>query len=143
MTKIETGKKVILNYTGKFEDDTVFDSSYGREPIEFEYGSGKVIKGLETGIKGLKKGDQKKLHIKPEDAYGIRDPKKLLKVPIAVLGEDARPKIGMEVSMRNRSDGSTQLAKIESIGKDTMTLDLNHPLAGKSLIFEVEIVDIK
>ncbi|MCK4670314.1 MAG: peptidylprolyl isomerase [Nanoarchaeota archaeon] len=143
MKKIETGKTVILNYTGKFEDDTIFDSSYGRGPIEFEQGSGKVIPGLEQGIKGLKKGDQKKLHIKAEEAYGTVDPTKIIRVPIAVLGENTNPRIGMEVRMTNRTDGTDRLAKIMNIEKDILTLDLNHPLAGKNLIFEVEIMDIK
>ena len=143
MKKVETGKTVILNYTGKLEDDTVFDSSYGRQPIEFKYGSGKIIPGLEKGIDGLKVGDQKKLHIKAEDAYGIRDPKKVMHVLKAVLGENAEPKIGMDVRMTPRGDGKEKVAKIIEIDKDFMTLDMNHPLEGKDLIFEVEILDIK
>lgn len=143
MKKIEEGMTVIMNYTGKFTDDTIFDSSYGREPIEFKHGAGRVIPGLEKGIKGLGIGDQKKLHIKAEDAYGTRDPDKIMRVPAAVLGEGADPKPGMEVRMKNRADHSEKIAKIISIENDILVLDLNHPLAGKDLIFEVEIIDIK
>jgi FKBP-type peptidyl-prolyl cis-trans isomerase 2 len=141
--KVEKGKIVVIEYEGKLEDGTVFDSSKKHNtPLEFEVGSGKVIPGFDNAVMGMKKGEEKEFSIQPKDAYG--EPKKELmkEIPRNVLPQDKEPKEGMMVVM-SAPNGQQIPARIAKVTKDTVTLDLNHPLAGKKLIFKIKVIDVK
>jgi len=139
--KVENGDTVRLNYTGKLEDGTVFDSSVDREPIEFVIGSGTVIPGLENGVIGMAVSENKTITIPMEDAYGPIRPEMVLKVPKNMLPQDMEYEVGGQLESR-QPDGRIMYATITDVAEDTVTLDANHPLAGKTLIFEVEIMEI-
>jgi len=136
---IKKGDKVKVDYTGKLDDGTVFDTSDGKQPLEFEVGAGMVIKGFDEAVVGMKKGEEKEIKLKPEDAYG--EPKKdlLKKIPKEQLPKEPEPKAGMAL-MLSTPDGKQFPAKITEVGKDDVTIDLNHPLAGKNLNFKIKIV---
>lgn len=137
---IKKGDKVKVDYTGTLEDDAVFDTSEGKQPLEFEAGSGQLIKGFDEGIIGMEKGEEKEIKLEPADAYGDVKPELLKKIPKEQLPKEPEPKAGMVLLMKT-PDGQQFPAKIEEIGDKEVTIDLNHPLAGKTLVFKVKVVD--
>lgn len=142
---IKKGDKVSLDYEGKFEDGTVFDSSKHGEhshPLEFEVGAGHVIPGFNDAIIGMKKNEEKEFSIESKDAYGDYNPELKKDVPKEILPKDQEPKVGMGLMMQSQT-GQQIPAKIIAVNDKTITLDLNHPLAGKKLIFKVKVVEIK
>jgi FKBP-type peptidyl-prolyl cis-trans isomerase 2 len=142
---IKKGDTVSLDYEGKLETGEVFDSSKHGDhshPLEFKTGEGKVIPGFEKAVIGMKKGDKKEFSIEPKDAYGEPNPQLIQEIPRSQLPEGQEPKEGM-VLMANSPDGRQFPLKIAKVGKETVTVDLNHPLAGKKLIFNIEIIDVK
>lgn len=136
---VKKGDKVKVQYTGTFDDGTVFDSSEGREPLEFTAGEGHVIKGFDEAVIGMKVGAEKKFHIKSEDAYGNQDPRLIQKVPREMLPKERDPEVGMAVVMQ-RADGMQFQAKIIGVADKEVTIDLNHPMAGKALNFKIKLV---
>ncbi|MFC1741516.1 peptidylprolyl isomerase [Nanoarchaeota archaeon] len=141
----KTAKKgdiACVHYTGKLETGEVFDSSKDREPLEFELGSGQLIKGFDTTVEGMKVGDKKEVLLNPDEAYGERDDKRVQSVPRDMLPKEPEPKEGMMLTMKAPT-GQMFPAKIDKVEKDMVVLDLNHPLAGKKLNFEIELVDVK
>jgi peptidylprolyl isomerase len=137
------GDTVSVHYTGKLEDGTVFDSSTGREPLAFTIGAGQMIPGFDKGVRGMALHEKKQLKLPPEDAYGQRDEKRILQVPIAKFGDDtSKLKVGMKVALGSPT-GQRIPATIAKIEKETVTLDANHELAGKTLVFDVELVSLK
>lgn len=137
--KVENGKKVTVNYTGKFEDDTVFDSSEGREPLQFVVGSGEVIPGFETGVMGLDVGENKTVEIEPAHAYGdIRDDLKQ-EVPRANVPEEVKVGTQLQTMVGEQPVPVT----VVEIKDETVVIDANHPLAGKKLIFDLEVVSVE
>lgn len=142
---IKEKDKVKLDYEGKLEDGHVFDSSKHGEhshPLEFVVGSGMVIKGFDEAVKGMEKDEEKEFSIEPEDAYGQYNPELKRDIPKNVLPPEQEPKEGMMLGMRT-PDGQTIPAKIVSVDKDKITIDVNHPLAGKKLFFKIKILDIE
>ena len=139
--KAESGDTVRLNYTGTLEDGTVFDSSGGREPIEFVIGAGAVIPGLDKGVIGMAMSETKTITIPMEEAYGPKNPNMIMKAPKDKLPPEMGLEIGQQLESR-QPDGRVMYATIIEVDEDSVTLDANHPLAGKTLIFEVEIVEI-
>jgi FKBP-type peptidyl-prolyl cis-trans isomerase 2 len=142
---ITDGNTVVLEYEGKFEDGKVFDSSrHGNHshPIEFKVGEGRVIPGFEAAVKGMKKGDTKKFSIEPKDAYGEPNPQLIQEIPRSAIPQGQEPKEGMVLAM-NSPDGRQFPARIAEVTENKVKLDLNHPLAGKKLIFNIEITDVK
>lgn len=136
---IKSGDKVKVHYTGMFEDGQVFDSSYGRQPLEFVVGAGQVIPGFEEEILGLEVGDKKRFTIPYEKAYGpVRDDLKF-SVQRNVLPEDVNVGDLLEV---HQPDGNFFVVRVEELDDEVAILDANHPLAGKNLVFEVEIIEI-
>jgi FKBP-type peptidyl-prolyl cis-trans isomerase 2 len=136
---IKSGDKVKVHYTGMFEDGQVFDSSYGRQPLEFVVGAGQVIQGFEEEILGLEVGDKKRFTIPYEKAYGpARDDLKF-SVQRNVLPEDVNVGDLLEV---HQPDGNFFVVRVEELSDEVAILDANHPLAGKNLVFEVEIIEI-
>ncbi|HLC46737.1 MAG TPA: peptidylprolyl isomerase [Candidatus Nanoarchaeia archaeon] len=138
---VNKGDNIKVEYTGTFEDGTVFDSSEGKEPLEFEAGSGRVIKGFDDAVIGMKNGEQKKITIPPAQAYGDLNPHLTKKIPRSSLPEGPEPKAGMMLAV-STPDGQQFPVRIAEVSAEEVTLDLNHPLAGKTLLFTVRIMEI-
>ena len=138
---IKKGNKIKVEYTGTFEDGTVFDSSEGRQPLEFEVGAGKIIKGFDNAVIGMKKDQKKEIKISPKDAYGDHNPQLVKKVPRDKLPQEQEPKPGMMLAL-GLPDGRKLPAMITNVDEKEITIDLNHPLAGKTLIFKIKVIEI-
>ncbi|RLE38283.1 peptidylprolyl isomerase [Candidatus Woesearchaeota archaeon] len=138
---VKEGSTVKVHYTGTFDDGKIFDTSQGRAPIEFTVGKGQVIKGFEDAVLEMRKGEEKNISLQPDQAYGPRNEKLVLEVPKEVL-KIPEPKIGMVLSMK-AEDGREFRAIITKVIDNKVTIDLNHPLAGKKLNFKLKIEDIR
>ncbi len=141
MQKAKHGDKVKVHYHGKLTTGETFDSSTGREPLEFEVGGGKVIKGFDDGVMGMAVGEKKTINIPFSDAYGPRNPDMIVEMPKDRFPKDMEIEVGMPLMM---SDGSGQNFEviIQEIKDDTVILDANHHLAGQDLVFDLELVEI-
>lgn len=140
---IVNGSKVSLDYEGKLESGEIFDSSKHGDhshPLEFEVGSGQVIPGFDSAVIGMKVGDEKEFKIEPKDAYGEYNPQLTKEIPRSALPQDQEPKEGMML-MVGTPQGQFPV-KISKVTKEMVTIDLNHPLAGKKLIFNIKIIGI-
>ena len=135
---IENGSKVKVHYTGKLEDDNVFDSSTGREPLEFTVGSGQLIPGFEQGVMGLKTGDKKTIELEPDQAYGQIREDLVNEVPRENLPEGVQIGQALQAQTEQGPVRVTVVELNETMGK----VDANHPLAGKKLIFDLEVVEV-
>ena len=140
---VKKGNTVQIEYEGRLEDGTIFDSStkYG-QPLEFEVGSGQVIRGFDEGVQGMKLGEEKKIVISPAQGYGDYNPNLLKKVSRDKLPKGQEPKAGMMLAL-GTPDGHRFPAKIVEVHKDEVVVDVNHPLAGKTLTFKVKVVGVK
>ena len=141
MSQAKAGDTVKIHYTGTLDDGSQFDSSTGRDPLEFELGSGQVIPGFDKAVEGMAVGDTKKVNISPEDAYGPRHEQMIQEVPREALPDDLEPEVGMGLQAQ-RPDGARLDLTITAVGEESITVDGNHPLAGQALNFELELVDI-
>ena len=140
--KIEKGNKVKVHYVGTLEDGEEFDNSYKRgEPIEFTVGQGQMIKGFDDGVLELSVGDKKTLNLSPENAYGDVDERAFIPVEKSNFPPKFKFEVGEMVQGRTQQ-GMPVNAKIMEIKDNEVVLDMNHPLAGKSLSFDVEVVEI-
>jgi len=139
--QVKKGDKVKVHYHGRLNDGTTFDSSAGRQPLEFEVGSGMVIKGFDEGVAGMSVGDKKTISIPAEDAYGTRQEEMVIEFPKSNFPPDIEPEVGMTLNMHSEN-GQELPVVITGINDDVITLDANHPLAGKELIFDIELVDL-
>jgi len=142
MQAVKSGDTVKVHYHGRLTDGTTFDSSAGRDPLEFQVGGGMVIAGFDSGVMGMQAGEKKTIQIAVDDAYGPSDPQRIVEFPISEFPEEMKPEIGMQLNMTS-SDGDVIPVVITEVGAETVTLDANHPLAGKDLVFEIELVEIK
>lgn len=141
MSQVENGNTVKIHYTGKLDDGSVFDTSNGRDPLEFEVGAGKVIPGFEKEVMGMKLGDKKSFTIDPMEAYGPRRDELVAQVPKGDFPENMELEIGQELQVR-QPDNSVIRVIVADLGEENVTLDANHPLAGQALTFEIELVEI-
>ena len=141
MKQAETGNTIKVHYTGKLDDGTVFDSSREREPLEFTIGGGGLIKGFEDAVMGMAVGDTKTIRIPAAKAYGTYRDDLAMNVGKTQFPPDIEPKEGVMICLRH-PDGGTIDAMITAVDEDSVTLDANHPLAGKDLTFDLEMVDI-
>jgi FKBP-type peptidyl-prolyl cis-trans isomerase 2 len=141
MQQVKSGDTVKVHYHGKLTDGTTFDSSEGREPLEFEVGSGMVIKGFDDGVTGMHVGDKKTINIPVDEAYGPRQEEMLIEFPINQFPPDLKPEIGMPLTMTT-SHGQPVQVVITEVKDETVVLDANHPLAGQELVFDLELVEI-
>jgi FKBP-type peptidyl-prolyl cis-trans isomerase 2 len=141
MAGAKDGDKVKVHYKGTLDDGTVFDSSEGKEPLEFTIGTGKIIPGFENGVKGMEKGDKKTIKIPCAEAYGPIYPDGITEVPKSEFPKDLNPKIGQQFQMAD-PDGHVLIVTVINVTDDKVTIDGNHPLAGKDLTFELELVEI-
>lgn len=142
MSKVKDGDTIKVHYTGKLEDGTVFDSSKDGEPLELTIGAGNVIEGFEKGVIGMERGSSKTVTIPPEEAYGSMNEELVAKVKKENFPENITPAIGEQLQLKQQ-DGNIVNVTITEIRGDTVTLDANHPLSGKTLIFDIELVEIK
>jgi len=139
---VKKGDKVKVEYKGTLEDGTEFDSSEKHgHPLEFEVGSGQLIKGFDEGVIGMEKGDEKDIKLKPEEAYGAPREELIRDIPKEHLPKEQEPKVGMMLLMATK-EGQQIPAKIVEVTEKTIKVDLNHPLAGKVLNFHVKVVEI-
>jgi FKBP-type peptidyl-prolyl cis-trans isomerase 2 len=142
MQQVKNGDTVKVHYHGKLEDGSTFDSSQGRDPLEFEVGSGAVIPGFDEGVKGMQVGDKKTLNIPADEAYGPVDENRIIEFPKDRFPPDMKPEVGMALNMSN-GQGDYLPVVISEVRDDVVVLDANHPLAGKDLVFDIELMEIK
>ena len=142
MTTAQIGNRVRVHYTGRLDDGEVFDSSEGGTPLSFTIGNGQVIPGFENGVTGMAVGDTKTVHIPCADAYGERRPDGVLQVPRDEFPLDMPLEVGASVQGQ-QSGGQTVTFTIKAVTDDAVTLDANHPLAGKDLTFDLTLVSIE
>jgi peptidylprolyl isomerase len=135
------GDIVKVHYTGRLGNGTIFDSSIGREPLEFTLGQGKMIQGFEQAVMGMSVGEHKTVSIPSAEAYGSYRDDLVIVMDKANLSPDWRPELGVQYTFTS-SDGSVFRATVTEITESTVTIDANHPLAGKDLIFDIELVEI-
>lgn len=141
MTAAKSGDTVRVHYTGKLSDGTVFDSSEGREPLEFVLGENQVIAGFDRAVTGMKAGDEVTVTIPVDQAYGTRRDNLVIQVDKSQFPANITPEIGMSLRMQ-QPDGSTVRVQVTDVEEKKVTLDANHPLAGEDLTFEIELVEI-
>jgi peptidylprolyl isomerase len=142
MEKVENGHFVNVHYTGTLDDGDVFDSSVERNvPLEVEIGKGQLIKGFEDELMGMAVNEKKTFTLKPEEAYGDYDENLTRSFPRKSLPPEMNPEVDQTVAMQTE-DGCTVPAQIIAVDDENITIDLNHPLAGTSLTFEIEVVGI-
>ena len=141
MTAAKAGDTVRIHYTGTLDDGTVFDSSQGRDPLEFQVGSGQIIPGLDTAIPGMVVGDKKNVNVASADAYGPIHPEARQAVPRAEIPADIPLDLGTQLQVQ-APDGQAMPVTVVEVTETEVTLDANHPLAGKDLTFAIEMVSI-
>jgi peptidylprolyl isomerase len=141
MDQVKQGDKVKVHYHGKLNTGETFDSSQGKEPLEFTVGEGQVIKGFEDGVKGMQVGDKKTVEIPVENAYGEKSGDMLIEFPKDQFPSDMNPEVGMQLMMSNGSGQNFQVTVAE-VKENSVVLDANHPLAGEELTFDIELVEI-
>ncbi len=142
MTQVKTGDTVAINYTGTLTDGTVFDSSDGRAPLEFVVGSGQIIPGLDRALPGMSVGDKKQVHVDCAEAYGPVNPQMQQSVPREGIPDNIPLEIGLQLQVQT-SEGQALPVTVVEIDEATVTLDANHPLAGKDLNFDIELLRIE
>ncbi len=138
---IEKGQKVKIHYTGTLDDGKPFDSSAGRDPLEFEMGAGMVIPGFESGVADMAVGEKKTINIVAAEAYGEKRDEMVMEFERANLPEDLEPEIGMGLQMQG-PQGQAIPVQITAVADETIMIDANHPLAGQNLTFELELIEV-
>lgn len=136
---MKQGDKVRVHYTGTLEDGKVFDSSEGKGPLEFTIGQGQVITGFENAVKDMEINDEKTIKAKPEEAYGKKNEKLVVSVPREKF--PANVEVGGSLVLKG-PEGQKIPAVVKDVKKDLVTVDLNHPLAGKELTFKIKVVGV-
>jgi peptidylprolyl isomerase len=141
LEKVENGLYVSVEYTGKLGNGEVFDSSTGRQPLEVHMGAGEMIAGFESQLLGMAMNEKKVFTISPDDAYGQKNPELMRSIPRSQVPPQMEVEVGMVIAL-STPQGERMPARIVELDDKEMTLDLNHPLAGESLTFEIEVVGI-
>lgn len=142
MQQVQNGDKIRVHYHGKLRNGETFDSSNGREPLEFTVGSGQVIKGFDEGVKGMTVGEKKTVEIPVGEAYGEKQQEMMIEFPKEQFPADMNPEVGMQLMMSNGS-GQQFPVTVAEVKESSVVLDANHPLAGQDLIFDLELVSIE
>lgn len=140
MESAKAGDRVRVHYTGTLEDGTVFDSSEGREPLEFTLGSGQVIPGFDEAVSGMNPGDERTVTIPAAEAYGTRRDELVMEVERTRLPEDLEPEVGQQLQLSQ--EGQAFVVRVSDVTSESITLDANHPLAGEDLTFRLQLVEI-
>jgi len=142
MNQAKNGDTVIIHYTGRLQDGTVFDSSSGREPLQFVIGSGQVIPGFDNAVTGMKKGEKKTADIPCQQAYGDRNPSMVIVVDRKHVPPEIDPEIGQRLQLGSPG-GELLTVTVIKVDEENITLDANPPLAGEDLTFDIELVEIR
>jgi len=138
---VKNGDKVKVHYTGRLEDGKVFDSSIDQEPLDVEVGGAQVIPGFEEGLLGMEEGEKKTISIPPEEGYGQRDSALLIEIPNKNIPDEIKPEVGMKLRLADKK-GQSVMVTVTDVGDESIHLDANHPLAGRVLVFDLELVSI-
>ncbi len=141
MSQAKKGDTVRVHYTGTLEDGTVFDTSINRDPLEFTIGEGRLIPGFEQAVVGMNPGESKTERISADQAYGPHLKELVMEVDKRQLPPGLSPEVGQQLQIRH-DDGRTTPVTITEVTDTTITLDANHPLAGKDLIFHIQLLEI-
>ncbi|HQY17921.1 MAG TPA: peptidylprolyl isomerase [Ferruginibacter sp.] len=141
MTQVKVGDSVKVHYTGKLTNSEKFDSSEGREPLEFTVGAGQMIKGFDAALPGMKVGDKITINIPANEAYGEKDEAAIIEFPKANIPADMKLEQGMQLTLSS-ADGQPIPVTVTELKDDVVVLDANHFLAGKELVFDIELVHI-
>ncbi|MBS0125234.1 FKBP-type peptidyl-prolyl cis-trans isomerase [Thetidibacter halocola] len=141
MTQVKTGDTVAIHYTGTLQDGSQFDSSAGRDPLQFEVGSGQIIPGLDKALTGMAVGDKKTVTVPADEAYGQPNPQAVQAVPRTEIPADIPLDIGTQLQVQTPT-GQVMPVTVAEVTETEVTLDANHPLAGKDLTFAIELVKI-
>jgi peptidylprolyl isomerase len=142
LSTVKANDTVKVHYTGTLDDGNTFDSSRGREPLEFTLGQGQLIAGFEKAVEGLKVGDSTQVRIPADQAYGDVREDMIVEVEKARFPDDITPEIGMQLQI-NQPNGQPMPVLVKEVGETHIKLDANHPLAGQALNFDIEIMEIK
>ncbi|MEA1935373.1 MAG: peptidylprolyl isomerase, partial [Thermodesulfobacteriota bacterium] len=138
MAQAKQGDTVKIHYTGKLEDGTVFDTSTGRDPLQFNIGENQVIQGFEKGVTGMALNESKTVTIPPDEAYGPHREEMVLNIPRDQFPPNIEPEIGQQLEL-GQENGQTTIAIVSQLTESNVTLDANHPLAGETLIFDIQL----
>jgi peptidylprolyl isomerase len=141
MAQAKKGDTVKIHFTGKLEDGTVFGSTADREPLEFKLGEGKIIPGVEKAVEGMNVGESKTFEVPPEQAYGQHQAELVQEVSRDQFPKDVEPKIGQKFEVPQQ-EGLPMAVRVVNVSESTVTLDANHPLAGRDLTFDLELLEI-
>jgi FKBP-type peptidyl-prolyl cis-trans isomerase 2 len=141
MSQVENGNRVKVHYKAKIEDGEIFETSENRPPLDFKVGDGEVMPGIEQGVIGMSVGETKTITMPPEEAFGKRHNELIVEVTKNEFPNHITPEIGQRLKV-NRPDGQEILVTITGLSEEIITLDANHPLAGYTLIFDIELVEI-
>jgi peptidylprolyl isomerase len=141
MSQAKPGDTLHIHYTGKLDDGTVFDSSEGRDPLTFELGSGQIIPGLDAGLAGMAVGETRTVRVEPEEAYGPHEPGRVQAVDRSSMPDHIPTDPGTQLQVQTQ-DGQALNVVIVETTETEVVLDANHPLAGKALTFDVELVAV-
>lgn len=141
MSQIKEGDKVKVHYTGTLDDGSVFDSSRERQPLEFQVGTGQLIPGFEKAVLDLSPGESTTVNIPSSEAYGDKREDMVVDVEREKLPQDIQPEVGLQLQLQQPS-GQPMPVVISSVTESHITLDANHPLAGRDLTFEIELVSV-
>jgi FKBP-type peptidyl-prolyl cis-trans isomerase 2 len=141
MAQAKPGDTVKVHYTGKLEDGTVFDTSANRDPLQFTIGEGQIIPGFEQAVVGMNPGESKTIKILTDDAYGPHREEMVLVIDRNQLPVDLIPEVGQQLQSR-QPDGQIIVVTVIAVSESSVTVDANHPLAGKDLTFDIQLVEI-
>jgi peptidylprolyl isomerase len=145
MAQAKQGDTVKIHYTGKLEDGKVFDTSVDRDPLQFTIGGHQVIEGFEKGVMGMSLNESKTITIPPDEAYGPHREEMVLNIPREQFPPDIEPKIGQQLQLsqaNGQEHGRTMIAIVTQISESNVKIDANHPLAGETLIFDIQLIEI-
>ena len=141
MSKAKANDTVKVHYTGTLTNGEVFDSSLERDPLEFVVGGGQMIKGFDAAVTGMEVGETKTAEIAADQAYGNHNDEMVIEVPKTQLPEDLKPEVGQQLGMQ-QPNGQSVPVRVTKVMDESIEIDANHPLAGKDLVFELELVEI-
>jgi peptidylprolyl isomerase len=142
MAQAKNGDKVKVHYTGRLDNDNVFDSSREREPLEFQLGSGQLIPGFEEAVLGMDTGETKTFKIQANQAYGEHREELVQQVPRQQFPTDMEVKIGQRFQINQQEEEQPLVVTVTEVSDTSVTIDANHPLAGEELTFDIELVEI-
>lgn len=141
MTQVKNGDTVKVHYTGKLKSGEVFDKSSESDPLQFKIGEGQIIPGFEEAVIGMEQGDTKETEIPANEAYGPRDEEKVVEIERSRFPDNVEPEVNQKLQVQ-QENGQQLIVTVTDVAEKTVTLDMNHPLAGEDLIFKIELLGI-